>query len=355
VTQGQISTLVDIPQGRLSEWRTGKRKPKGVSTFQKFADGVGLPAAARRALGLDPTAVAPTGASTAADTTHSYPDGAAQATENVAALWRADLADASAFLHGRYDPHAWGDASLRWLVDPGRMPEQKRARGALIGTGDVRRFRATVDMFAEFDNRFGGGHAREALIKYLSVDGDRLLRGRYTDAVGRELFSTVAEATLLGAWMTYDSAPTSGMAQGYFVQALSLARAGGDRLLGGSILDAMSHQATFDGRFTDAANLARAALTGTRGIAPPTLALALARLGDAKSCSRALSESVTEFDRADPADAPAWMQHFNESELSAEFGHCMRDLGRHLTRFGMRIAASRRRSRRSSAATSLSR
>jgi len=105
--------------------------------------------------------------------------------------------------------------------------------------------------------------------------------------------------TLLATWMTYDSAPTSGMAQGYFVQALSLAQAGGDRVLGGSILDAMSHQATFAGKFTDAANLARAALAGTRGVAPPTLtahlnpmeARALARLGDAKSalapCRRA--------------------------------------------------------------------
>jgi hypothetical protein len=336
ITQGQVSALTGLPQGRLSEWKTGKREPKGVSTFQKFADGVGLPAAARRALGLDPTAVTPTGAITVADTTLSYPGGAAQATENVAALWRADLADASAFLHGRFDPRAWGDASLRWLVDPGCMPEQERARGALIGTGDVARFRATVEMFAELDSRFGGGHAREALIKYLSVDGDRLLRGRYSDAVGRELLSAVAEATLLAAWMTYDSAPTSGMAQGYFVQALSLAQAGSDRVLGGSILDAMSHQATFAGRFTDAANLARAALAGTRGVARPTLtahfhameARALARLGDAKSCSRALSESVTEFDRANPEDAPAWMQYFNESELSAEFGHCMRDLGR---------------------------
>jgi transcriptional regulator with XRE-family HTH domain len=336
ITQGQISALTGVPQGRLSEWRTGKRKPKGVSTFQKFADGVGLPAAARRALGLDPAAAIPTEAISATDTTLSYPDGAAQATENVAALWRADLADASAFLHGRFDPRAWSDASLRWLVDPGCMPVRERARGALIGVGDVTRLRVTVDMFAELDNRFGGGHAREALIKYLSVDGDRLLRGRYTDAVGRELFSAVAEATLLAAWMTYDSAPTSGMAQGYFVQALSLAQAGSDRVLGGSILDAMSHQATFAGRFTDAANLARAALAGTRGIAPPTLtahfhameARALARLGDAKSCSRALSESVTEFDRANPEDAPAWMQYFNESELTAEFGHCMRDLGR---------------------------
>jgi hypothetical protein len=69
---------------------------------------------------------------------------------------------ANAFQHGRVRSRAWGDESLRWLVDPGRMPEQKRARDPLIGTGDVTRFRATVDMFADLDNRFGGGHAREA-------------------------------------------------------------------------------------------------------------------------------------------------------------------------------------------------
>jgi hypothetical protein len=337
VTQGQISALTSVPQGRLSEWRTGKRKPQAASTFQGFADGLGLPLAARRALGLAPGETLPEGAGTPeTGTTLSYPDGMAQATENLAALWHADLTDASVSMRGRVDPRAWGDASLLWLVHPGRMPDQEPAPGARIGAGDVTRFRATVDMFAELDNRFGGGHAREALVKYLSTDGDRLLRGRYTDAVGRELFSAVAEATLLGAWMTYDSTPASPLAQRYFIQALSLAQAGGDRLLGASILDAMSHQATFVGRFTDAANLARAAQTGTHGIAPPTLtahfhameARALARLGDAKSCSRALSASVTEFERADPANAPAWIQYFNESELSAEFGHCMRDLGR---------------------------
>ena len=53
LTQGRISGLTGIPQGRLSEWNTGKREPRGISTFQKFADGVGMPPAARRALGLD--------------------------------------------------------------------------------------------------------------------------------------------------------------------------------------------------------------------------------------------------------------------------------------------------------------
>jgi hypothetical protein len=132
---------------------------------------------------------------------------------------------------------------------------------------------------------------RQALIQYLRTDADRMLSGRYSEVVGRELFSAVGEATLLAAWMSYDSAPASALAQGYFVQALALAQAGNDRLLGASILDAMSHQATFTGRFTEAASLARAARSGTRGVATPTLtahfhameARALARLGDAKA------------------------------------------------------------------------
>ena len=54
VTQGQLSVLTGIPQGRLSEYKTHRRTPTASSTFQAFADGLGMPPAARRALGLDP-------------------------------------------------------------------------------------------------------------------------------------------------------------------------------------------------------------------------------------------------------------------------------------------------------------
>jgi hypothetical protein len=167
-------------------------------------------------------------------------------------------------------------------------------------------------------------------VQYLSADAGRMLNGKYNDAVGRQLFAAVGEAMMLAAWMAYDSAPASALAQGYFVQGLALAQAGNDRLLGAGILDAMSHQARFLGRYTEAA------LQGTRGLATPTLAAhfhamearALARLQDTKACGHALSESMREFERANPQDDPPWFQYFNESELSAELGHCMRDLGR---------------------------
>lgn len=336
LTQGRIAELTGVPQGRLSEWVTGKREPRAVTTFQKFANGVGLPMAARRALGLDigPQAATVTAART--DAGVSYPDTPEQAARNVSRLWIADLDDAALIQRGRADPRVWNDASLRWLVAPGRVLSDQPARGVRIGMSDVERFRVTVDVFAKLDDRYGGGHARQALIQYLRTDADRMLSGRYTEAVGRKLFAAVGEATLLAAWMSYDSAPASALAQAYFIQALGLAQAGNDRLLGASILDAMSHQATFTGRFTEAANLARAARSGTRGIATPTLtahfhtmeARALARLGDAKACEHALSEGMREFERANPENDPEWIRYFNESELSAEFGHCMRDLGR---------------------------
>jgi transcriptional regulator with XRE-family HTH domain len=56
VTQDRIAALTGKTQGRISEYMTGKRIPTATSTFEKFADGLGMPAAARRALGLAPEA-----------------------------------------------------------------------------------------------------------------------------------------------------------------------------------------------------------------------------------------------------------------------------------------------------------
>jgi hypothetical protein len=344
VTQGQITSLTGISQGRLSEWARHKREPRASSTFESFADGLELPPAARQALGLaaGPTAEAAIGAVRSPATSNldaglQYPDTPLEAAENMSTLWRADLSDQSVLEHGLITPGAWNEVSLRWLfASDGDRGIVENPGGVRVGLGDVERFRDTVDMFRELDNRFGGGHARDALIAYLQGDAVRLLRGRYPDIVGRTLLSAVAEATQLAAWMTYDSAPQSPQAQRYYIQALGLAQAAGDRLLGAGILDAMSHQATYTGRFREAANLAQAARTGTTGVATASLtahfytmeARALARLGEAKSCELALSAAVTEYERRRPEADPAWFQYFDEAELSAEFGHCLRDLSR---------------------------
>ncbi|MGW4475850.1 helix-turn-helix domain-containing protein [Nonomuraea sp. NPDC004354] len=55
VTQGQIASLTGIAQGRISEYKTGKRIPTAKSTFEAIANGLGMPAHLRRSLGLAPT------------------------------------------------------------------------------------------------------------------------------------------------------------------------------------------------------------------------------------------------------------------------------------------------------------
>jgi|HubBroStandDraft_1064217.scaffolds.fasta_scaffold12162_9 transcriptional regulator with XRE-family HTH domain len=53
ITQGVIGGLTGIGQGRLSEFKNGKRQPT-LDTIEKIANGLDLPEPARRALGLKP-------------------------------------------------------------------------------------------------------------------------------------------------------------------------------------------------------------------------------------------------------------------------------------------------------------
>ena len=120
ITQGMIAELTGTPQGRLSEWKTRKREPSATSTFESFADGLGMPPAARRALGLDPAApagpelaVAPFPQAPKLDIGLEYPGTPEQAAGNVSVLWQADLTDQRVLERGLITPAAWNEASLR--------------------------------------------------------------------------------------------------------------------------------------------------------------------------------------------------------------------------------------------------
>lgn len=257
--------------------------------------------------------------------------------EAVSLLWRGDLENATPLLSAPVNAAAWNEAALSWLVDARHDQSTTGSRaGRRVGAGEVAAVRATTALFDRLDGAHGGGHARRALIEFLRTDLASLLAAAAADAVRRELFAAAAQATLLGAWMSYD-AGLHGLAQRYFVQALRMAETAGDRLLGASVLDAMSHQATFLGRCREAANLARSARMGAARAGSARAAAhfhamearALARLGDPSGCDRAMAAAVREFDRRDPGRDPAgWFGWFTEAELAAELAHCHRDLGR---------------------------
>lgn len=263
-----------------------------------------------------------------------YPPTPEEAFRAVDQLWRADLHGFEPLLLSEASQHAWSEASLRWLVAPEpSFPCAPGASGVCVGLTDVAMIKTTSDMFAQLDDRFGGEHARQSVVQYLSRDVAPLLTGQYSEAIGRALFSTVAESTLLAGWMSYDACH-HGLAQRYFLQALRLAQDGDDRRLAGSILSAMSHQATFLGNYTEGATLARAARMGISGVATPTLmaqfhameARALARTGDTRACEMALNEATKALESRNRSDEPEWITYFDEAELAAEAAHCFRDV-----------------------------
>ncbi|MEU6239208.1 regulator [Kitasatospora sp. NPDC047058] len=215
-------------------------------------------------------------------------------------------------------------------TDPAREP-----RPALrVGRGDIAAIRAVGDLFRALDHAYGGGHARQALVRYLESEAEPMLRGRYGEQIGRALFGAVADLTRLAGWTSFDIA-AHGLAQRYFVQALRLSQAAGDRALGGYVLVTMSQQAVHLGHGREAVQLARVAQQGVGTAVPPTVQALLhaaeARghglLGDVRACTTALVRSERSLAAARVGDElPSWARYFDEAQLSDEFAHCYRDL-----------------------------
>ncbi|GAA0362416.1 regulator [Streptomyces olivoreticuli] len=217
---------------------------------------------------------------------------------------------------------------------PPRQRHAERGPGGRVSMGDIAALRSVGELFRTLDHAYGGGHARQALVRYLEHEAEPMLRGTYGEAAGRRLFGAVADLTRLAGWTSYDIA-AHGLAQRYFVQALRLAQAAGDRPYGSYVLVTMSRQAVYLGHGREAVQLARVAQQGVGSGAPSVVQSLLhaveARghgvLGEVRACSASLARAERALESARPGDeVPYWARFFDEAQLADEFGHCHRDL-----------------------------
>ncbi|MER5280819.1 regulator [Streptomyces sp. NPDC002809] len=231
-------------------------------------------------------------------------------------------------------PHAPGGSPASPGPGVPRQRQAERGSGQKVGSGDVAALRSVAELFRTLDNAYGGGHARQALVRYLEHETEPMLRGTYGEATGRRLFAAAADLTRLAGWTSYDIA-AHGLAQRYFVQALRLAQAAGDRAYGSFVLITMSRQAVYLGHGREAVQLARVAQQGV-GSSAPHAVLALLHavearghgvLGEAKACVASLARAERALEASRPGDeVPYWARYFDEAQLADEFGHCHRDL-----------------------------
>ncbi|MFE2518294.1 regulator [Streptomyces mirabilis] len=281
-----------------------------------------------------------------------------EAVDIVSGLWRKDSGSHAELRKIAFTPAGLVVPSRDWLIgraddrvsrgDPAaaRIPAQgrpgvprqrsqtERGPGQKVTGGDIAALRSVGELFRALDHAYGGGHARQALVRYLEHEAEPMLRGAYGEQTGRRLFAAAADLTRLAGWTSYDIA-AHGLAQRYFVQALRLSQAAGDRAYGSYVLVTMSRQAVYLGHGREAVQLARVAQQGVGSSVPPVVQALLhsveARghgvLGEVRACTASLVRAERALESARAGDeAPPWARFFDEAQLADEFGHCHRDL-----------------------------
>ncbi|MFJ6630183.1 regulator [Streptomyces sp. NPDC091376] len=284
-----------------------------------------------------------------------------EAVDIVSGLWRKDSGSHAELRKIAFTPAGLVVPSRDWLIGradeqvsrgdpaqnggPVRVPSQGRATvprqrgtdrgpGQRVTPGDIAALRSVGELFRTLDHAYGGGHARQALVRYLEHEAEPMLRGTYGENTGRRLFAAAADLTRLAGWTSYDIA-AHGLAQRYFVQALRLAQAAGDRAYGSYVLVTMARQAVYLGHGREAVQLTRVAQQGVGSAVPPVVQALLhavearghAVLGEVRAATASLVRAERALDTARPGDdAPHWARFFDEAQLADEFGHCHRDL-----------------------------
>jgi hypothetical protein len=249
---------------------------------------------------------------------------------------RADLERRAFALTALYSLAALAVPLDSWqeIVDRGRHAQ---GGDVAVGRSEIDAVRDMLAVFSKADERFGGGHARLAVVQYLTSDIAGYLRGRFSsDADRRAMFSVAAEMTYLAGWKAFDSS-LHGLAQRYYVQSLRLANEADDRALAGFTLRAMAHQAVDLGHGQEALQLASSSLEWSRERATPA-ATALftiltarghAATSDKARTSSAISAAENHLSKASPEDEPMWIRTsgFTETSLASQAGQALRDLG----------------------------
>lgn len=230
---------------------------------------------------------------------------------------------------------AFSEPVTRWLVSPTEPPIARSGR-VLVGPAHIEELRDAADAARVWDSRFGGsGWKSQSLTAYLYERVTPLLRGSYPEGIGRELFSVTAEMARLAGWTAFDAGQQH-VAQRHFIQALRLAKAGGDTDLGSYVLTTMAMQALMRGFPSQAIDMAQGAYERVPSADPRVLgfaklieARAHARDGDARSACACLSEAERLQQAGEGSDSGrlAWMGFFTRQRIVTDAAEIFRDLG----------------------------
>lgn len=254
--------------------------------------------------------------------------------ERATALWRSDEQQRP---HVVGAPAVTGTTAVMPVWEWENPPEDtdvSRPGPHRVGPADIATLRAARSHYELMYRKAGGIATRSRVVGFLNTETAPLLRGGYSDATGRQLHRATGALVAVAGICAYDS-DAHGLAQRYFHQALRLAKASGDRGLGGYVIALLVNQSLFLADFRQSVAFAEAALRAAGSDITPALAAdlhamqakAYARLGDAPSALRCIRRAEAEAEQVRPGQEPDETGYVQPGLINVQVAEALLGLG----------------------------
>src|SRR5262249_25965231 len=212
----------------------------------------------------------------------------------------------------------------RWLS--GTVERVVGGRRGSVGYQEVEQLERAARVFRDWDDQFGGGLRRKAVVGQLNEVAD-LLRESHPVEIKRRLFGAMAQLSETAAIMSWDSG-LDALAQRYYVLALRASKPAGDPGFGANVMAAMARQLLYLGHPGDALELVRLAQDESAGQATSSVRSSLntreswayAKLGGISAFRRATDKAEQALAAAEPDEDPYWITYYDEAELMGTTG-----------------------------------
>ncbi|GAA1406317.1 transcriptional regulator [Kitasatospora putterlickiae] len=254
--------------------------------------------------------------------------------DRATALWRSD---GQARPEVQAVPAVTGTAAITPVWEWENPPDDRDVsrRGApRVGASDVQMLRTARSRYEQMYRTAGGVATKGRVVAFLTDHTAPLIRGSYSDVLGRDLLRAAGGLAAVAGICSYD-ADAQGLAQRYFHQALRLAKASGDRAFGGYVIALLVNQALFLRDYRQAVAFAEA---GVRSAGPhishalatdlhAMQAKSFARMGDAASAHAAMARAEAAASRIRRDEEPPETGYVQPGLVEAQLAETLISLG----------------------------
>lgn len=253
--------------------------------------------------------------------------------DRAAALWRSDG-------NGRQYPDEGAVTGTPAVIpvweweNPPEDADVSREGPTRVGPEHVEILRAARAHYELMYRRAGGVATRDRIVRFLGTETAPMLRGSYSDDLGRSLHRAGGSLVAVAGICAYDS-DAHGLAQRYFHQALRLAKASGDRGLGAYVIALIVNQCLHLREFRQAVAFAEAALRAAGRHTTPALAAdlyamqakAYAQLGDTSAALTCIRNAEAAAERIRPGTEPDETGYVQPGLVNVQVAEALLGLG----------------------------